>query len=414
MNDLLAYRSVSSELVEIINESFKEIILEGAPYDQRKKWIIRYLQLEGIDATAFESSFLGLIAEFEKKSVDMTKIRKLADSCYITPQTVDALYAALTVNHKKKEKKDSLHNTLHQKWTPIPTHPYLVFKPLEANLFDVAVSFRKDAGYPPSGELDIPASFHYEDLVFTITTITDRAFEECAWMLAANIPASIRTIGENAFFGCRNLGRIDFEGRSVHVRCNSFDDTPFSESRLNNFISDGIVIVDVNNCPTLVPLDNENKKYTSPDYPYLEFELLAGLKGGNPSVLVRQRQGEGFRLPHHLSIPPRVVIEAMLFDVKTIDGFKDCDCIQSVEFISSDLVVNKRSFQRCSNLSSVIFKSAYQLTIHEGAFSKCMKLTSLAFNGPYARRDISPLAFTSCPLPSKKRAELIKYLIKSY
>lgn len=52
--------SLSEGLVEIINDCLKEVIINGVPFEQRRKWLVRYFGMEGADYSPFKVSMLDL------------------------------------------------------------------------------------------------------------------------------------------------------------------------------------------------------------------------------------------------------------------------------------------------------------------------------------------------------------------
>ena len=58
------------------------------------------------------------------------------------------------------------------------------------------------------GSVVIPASVTYEDVTYSVTTITKEAFSGQIAMTSISIPASVTSIGESAFSGCTGLAAI--------------------------------------------------------------------------------------------------------------------------------------------------------------------------------------------------------------
>ena len=53
-----------------------------------------------------------------------------------------------------------------------------------------------------SGELVIPSSITVEGLEYSVTSIGDRAFNDCSGLTSITIPNSVTSIGDNAFQNC--------------------------------------------------------------------------------------------------------------------------------------------------------------------------------------------------------------------
>ena len=63
---------------------------------------------------------------------------------------------------------------------------------------------------PYSGDINIPSSFNYSNQTYYVTGICAEAFNNCIGLTSISIPASVKTIGNNAFSGCSNLGKAIF------------------------------------------------------------------------------------------------------------------------------------------------------------------------------------------------------------
>ncbi|MEE0906678.1 MAG: leucine-rich repeat protein [Muribaculaceae bacterium] len=69
----------------------------------------------------------------------------------------------------------------------------------------VSVTYKGDSGssYDEySGSVTIPASVTYSGKTYSVTSIGKRAFRGCCGLTAVEIPNSVTSISEGAFFGC--------------------------------------------------------------------------------------------------------------------------------------------------------------------------------------------------------------------
>lgn len=83
---------LSEGLVEIINECLKEVVIKGVPFEQRRKWLTRYFGMEGADYPIFEASMLELISALNQEKPDKKNVRSLAESCFVSVQTIDDIF----------------------------------------------------------------------------------------------------------------------------------------------------------------------------------------------------------------------------------------------------------------------------------------------------------------------------------
>ena len=61
-----------------------------------------------------------------------------------------------------------------------------------------------------SGDIDIPASVEHEGVKYTVSGISNWAFENCSGITSISMPQSIMEIGESAFSGCSQLTNLSF------------------------------------------------------------------------------------------------------------------------------------------------------------------------------------------------------------
>ena len=64
-----------------------------------------------------------------------------------------------------------------------------------------SVISKPDGGYY-RGMVDIPSSITYEENIYSVTTICDKAFYKCRGLISVTIPNSIISIGNSAFRNC--------------------------------------------------------------------------------------------------------------------------------------------------------------------------------------------------------------------
>ena len=97
---------VSEGLEGIINDIVKEVVLQGASFDSKKKWLKRYFNLEGVDYSSFEGSFPTLLEAFKGNDIDKTGIRGLARLCFVRTDTIDSIFDALDERRVLSLKKE--------------------------------------------------------------------------------------------------------------------------------------------------------------------------------------------------------------------------------------------------------------------------------------------------------------------
>lgn len=85
----------------------------------------------------------------------------------------------------------------------------------------------------PSGNLNIPSTVKYKDVVYSVMAIDDSAFADAVDLASVSIPSSVKSIGKRAFSGCISLKNIIFPstkptiGESAFEKCVSVSSISF-------------------------------------------------------------------------------------------------------------------------------------------------------------------------------------------
>ena len=75
----------------------------------------------------------------------------------------------------------------------------------------------------PTGDLIIPSTVKYKDVVYTVASIGDSAFADAIGLNSVSIPTSIKSIGKRAFSGCLNLKSIIFPSSNPYIGEDAFE-----------------------------------------------------------------------------------------------------------------------------------------------------------------------------------------------
>ena len=102
---------ISDLLRQFIEALVDEVVLEGKPFDdQKKKWLQRYSQEEGLDYTELEKNLTEFFETFEElksnKSKSIERLAKmLAKDCYLEEGKVGELLAAMNEAREKEAER---------------------------------------------------------------------------------------------------------------------------------------------------------------------------------------------------------------------------------------------------------------------------------------------------------------------
>ena len=75
-----------------------------------------------------------------------------------------------------------------------------------------------------SGDIVIPESVQYGDVEYNVTSIGERAFNECSGLTSVTIPNSVTSIGVGAFKGCNSLTSVTIGNKVNSIGNGAFYD----------------------------------------------------------------------------------------------------------------------------------------------------------------------------------------------
>lgn len=239
-----------------------------------------------------------------------------------------------------------------------------------------------------------------------VTSIGDDAFFECRNLKSIEFSNSITSIGESTFFGCVNLesitipqsvisiGEMAFEGcTSLREICVSWNiplqvDNLFDESldcsSLVLCVPEGTDTLYQNakvwkDC-AVVQGTNNIIYYTTTDGQIAEF---IGYLGWQEPTLYSNTYENGKGVLKYDGVIKRIGDEA----------FYDCSTLESIELPNSVTNIEKRAFLGCSSLTSIIIPEGVT-SLGDFSFSDCSNLSSIEI--PSSVTNIGEGAFCCC------------------
>ena len=205
-----------------------------------------------------------------------------------------------------------------------------------------------------SGDIVIPATIVYEDVVCSVTSIGNSAFYMRSGLTSVTIPNSVTSIGESAFSGCNGL-------TSVHI------------SDLGAWCKISFVEI------------SSNPLYYA-HHLYLDGNEITDLVIPNGLTSIGDYAFEGGSGLTSVTIPNSVT---------NIGGmaFYNCTGLTSVTIGNSVTSIGKSAFGGCRSLNSITIPNSVT-SIGIWAFSGCHRLTSITI--PKSVTSIGNGAFLSC------------------
>ena len=207
-------------------------------------------------------------------------------------------------------------------------------------------------GLSYSGKVVIPSEVYYNYKTYTVTAIAVLAFNYTD-VTSVEIPGSITTIGDHAFYFCLGLTTVEIPNSVITIGLGAFM-----------------------GCAGLreINVDKNNKSYVSEDGVLYtkDMNTLIQFPGGKTS--------SNFQIPKSVNIIGE-------------SAFYNCVGLASVEIPNSVITIETQAFSECQGLTSIDIPNSVT-TIGSSAFYNCDGLTSVEI--PNSVTGIEQGAFTEC------------------
>ncbi len=283
----------------------------------------------------------------------------------------------------------------------------------------VGVTYMGDDYYSPaySGRVVIPETVEYQGVIYSVTSIGECAFYECAdltsieitnsvtsigrgafdrclGLTSVDIPNGVKTINNATFFECKNLKHVTIPNSVTSILYQAFQDC-FSLETL--FIPKSVQEIAWSafyRCKGLktIQVESGNTVYDSRNNCNALIEGTTLLIGSDSSFIpdgittISSRAFYGHTAITNMNIPNSVTSIGE-------EAFSGCSGLTSVDIPGSVTSIYESAFAGCSGLTSVDIPNSVK-TLGSGAFGRCTGLTSVTI-GNNVRR-IPNSAFSSC------------------
>ena len=270
-----------------------------------------------------------------------------------------------------------------------------------------------------SGNIIIPETITYSNTTYSVTSIGDRAFDQCSGLTSVTIPNSVTTIGEEVFGNCSRLNSVivDKNNGTYDSRdnCNAIIKTSTNKLIVgckNTTIPNSVTSIGDRafyGCSELTSVTIPNSVTSIGESAFYGCSGLTSAIIGNSVKSIGESAfdscsgltsvtignsvksiGEGaFRYCSGLTsvtIPNSVTFIGE-------DAFSDCSGLTSVTIGNSVTSIGQEAFCGCSGLTSVTIPNAV-ISIGYGAFSDCSGLTSVTIGNSVT--SIGEIAFYGC------------------
>lgn len=187
-------------------------------------------------------------------------------------------------------------------------------------------------------EIVIPETVVIDGKTYTVTSIGEKAFEDCYKLTSVTIPNTVTSIGGSAFWFCTNLTSITIPKSVTSIGFRAFR-----------------YCVSLSN----ISVESGNKKYASED---------GVLFDCNKTTLVCYPAGK----TGSYTIPESVISIGE-------NAFCECSKLTSITIPNSVKSIEDWAFYRCSRLKSVTIPNSVE-RIEYGAFEECSNLSSISIS----------------------------------
>ncbi|MDR0605491.1 MAG: leucine-rich repeat domain-containing protein [Bacteroidales bacterium] len=273
-----------------------------------------------------------------------------------------------------------------------------------------------------SGSIVIPSAVTYNNNIYSVTTIGNKAFYNCNSLTAINIPHSVTTIENGAFVYCNNLTRIDVDTNNPNyssvdgVLFNKQKNTliqypsgktgsysiPYSVAVIENyafFSCTGLTDIIIPNsvtaigevafasCSGLTSVTVPNSVTMITDWAFSACSSLTSVTIPNSVIGIGNHAFSSCRSLTAIDIPNSVTTIGHA-------AFYNCSGLKNITIPNSVTVIENNVFGNCNGLISITIPNSVT-TIGKQAFYNCSALTA-TLTIPYSVTTIGDHAFSGC------------------
>ncbi len=246
-------------------------------------------------------------------------------------------------------------------------------------------------GYYYRGSRSIPSKVINNGITYTVTSIGDKAFRYSNELTSVEFPATLVSIGIEAFYGCTQLKTVVLSGTSLasvgdgaFSGCSKLISADLSTASLTA-ISDKMFY----ECGSLTDVKFSTSLAAIGTYAFYDCDKLTSVDLSSTSLT-----SIGVSAFDDCDALTSVDLSSTSLTSIGNEAFENCDVLTSVAFPASLTSIGNYAFYNCDALTSVDLSSTSLTSIGGSAFRYCDALTSVSF--PTSLTSIGYYAFSGC------------------
>lgn len=234
-----------------------------------------------------------------------------------------------------------------------------------------------------SGDMVIPETIEYEGTTYTVTEISDYAFDSMGGLTSISLPNSIERIGTGAFNSCVLLSSIEIPDKVTSIEMETFYNCSGLKTVRFPVSLQSIGDYSFYDCKRLNDLEFPSTLKSIGDYAFTNCEYLTEIELPDGCDQI------GTYVFAYCSSLSEAKLPASIPDVGN-NLFMGCTSLSEIVIPEKVTVIYPNAFYGCTRLSSVDIQGPVT-SIHTGVFDGCTYLESITL--PETLESIGDAAF---------------------